>query len=214
MKHGFLIWLICYGTCAWLQGQAPPAQVTYDRASDSLILDSLRAAFGHNKIIPPSIELQALRALSHYPELRDVRVEFVFCRQKTAHSSMPKLRTLLRRAARRRYEVRISIEMPDFYFAGMQANLPYNAQIGVLGHELGHAVHYLQRGLGGLVLEAMRYGTSRKFVIRTEHETDQCTIDHGLGRQLLAWQQIARPLLERVGRGQNYMRPEEIETQL
>lgn len=191
-----------------------PARMHYDRAHDSLIIDSLRMAYGQHKRIPPSIELQALRALSHYPELREVAVEFVFCRQKTAHSSQPIISTLLHGARRRSYQVRISIAVPDFYEAGMQARLPYDAQIGVLGHELAHTLHYLQLGLVGLLVDGMRYGCSKRFVVRTEHQTDQAAIDHGLGWQLLAWQRIARPLLEQAGRGQNYMRPEEIEAQL
>jgi hypothetical protein len=215
MKWAWICWMALY--MIWgmqAQSQLPPARQEYDRRADSLILDSLRAAYGQHKLIPSSIELQALRALSHYPELHDVHVAFIFCKQKTAHSSQPKISSMLRAAGHRRYLVRVSIEVPDFMATGMQANLPYNAQIGVLGHELGHTVQYLARGFGGLLMDGLRYGTSSKFVIRTEHHTDQLTIDHHLGWQLLAWQRIARPLLERAGRGQNYMRPEEIEAQL
>jgi hypothetical protein len=194
--------------------QLPPARIAYDHEADRLILDSLRIAFGRDKTIPAQIELQALRALSHYPELGDVAVEFVFCVQQTAHSSQPVIGSMLHGAKRRRYQVRISTEVPDFYNAGMHTNLPYNAQIGVLGHELGHTVQYLQRGFLGLLCEGIRYGTSRKYVIHTEHHTDQLAIDHQLGWQLLAWARIAHPLLEQAGRGQNYMLPEEITVQL
>jgi hypothetical protein len=83
-----------------------------------------------------------------------------------------------------------------------------------LGHELAHVVYYLQLGLGGMLVEGSRYGTSLRYVIQAEHATDQCAIDHHLGWQLLAWQRIARPLLEQAGRGQNYMLPSEIEAQL
>ncbi len=209
--------LISMAALLWVgvaQAQVPSARVLYDREADCLILDSLRTAFGHKKTIPAQIELQALRALSHYPELRNVAVEFVFCVQKTAHSSQPVIGSMLRGAKRRRYQVRISIEVPDFYHAGMHANLPYNAQIGVLGHELGHTVQYLQRGFLGLLGDGIRYGSSGKYVIRTEHHTDQLAIDHQLGWQLLDWARIAHPLLEQAGRGQNYMLPDEIAAQL
>lgn len=205
--------MVLAGACT-LQGQAVGPMRTYDRADDSLQLADLRAEFGRHKTIPAEIELQALRALSHYPELRDVQVEFVFCKQKTAHSSQPKISSMFRAAKHRRYQIRVSTVVPDFYTAGMQSQLPYNAQIGVLGHELAHTTQYLQRGFLGLLGDGMRYGCSGNYVVRTEHHTDQVAIDHGLGWQLLAWSRIARPLLEQAGRGQNYMLPSEIEAQL
>lgn len=197
-----------------MSAQIPPLRPAYERAADSLVLDSLRAAFGQHKTIPPGIELQALRALSHYPELRETKVTFVLCKQKTAHSSQPKFRSLLRRRDQRSYQIRISVDVPEFYTAGMQQNLPYNAQIGVLGHELGHTAHYLRKNLFGILALGLRYGTSKRYVIRMEHQTDQTAIDHHLGWQLLTWARIARPLLEQAGRAQNYMRPEEIEARL
>lgn len=210
-----LILLLILGcACMQLLAQLPAICSAYSRADDSLILDSLRATFGKNKQIPAIVELQALRALSHYPELNDVKMEFIFCEQKTAHSSQPKISTMLRRACRRTYQIRISLQVPDYYIPASQLQLPYNAQIGVLGHELAHAVQYLQRGFWGLLADGIRYGTSGKYVVRTEHLTDQVAIDHHLGWQLLAWAQLAHPLLERAGRGQNYMLPSEIEAQL
>ena len=214
MKWILILLLMVGGAGKQLVAQLPDTCIAYSLADDSLILDSLRASFGHNKKIPPIVELQALRALSHYPELRYVNMDFVFCRQKTAHSSQPKISSLLRRASRRTYLIRISLHVPAFYLPGSQLKLPYNAQIGVLGHELAHAVQYLRRGLGGLLADGLRYGSSAKYVVCTEHLTDQIAIDHHLGWQLLAWAQIARPLLEQAGRGQNYMRPAEIEAQL
>ena len=211
MKLTWLKWIVSLllGFCGHsVEGQTV---FSYERANDSLILDSLRTAFGNKKILPASVELQTLRALSHYPELQDIQIEFVLCRQKTAHSSQPKISILLRSAKERHYQIKISTEVPDFFRDGMQSSLPYNAQIGVLGHELGHTVQYLRRRFFGLLCEGIRYGTSKKYVIATEHHTDEIAIDHGLGWQLLAWAKIARPMLEQAGRGQNYMLPEEIE---
>lgn len=214
MKRMLIVLWVVGCACMELVAQLPATCSAYSQVDDSLILDSLRATFGKDKQIPAIVELQALRALSHYPELKDVKMEFVFCEQKTAHSSQPKLSTMLRRATRRTYQIRISLLVPDFYIPGSQLKLPYNAQIGVLGHELAHAVQYLRRGFGGLLADGIRYGSSAKYVVQTEHLTDQVAIDHHLGWQLLAWAQIAHPLLEQAGRGQNYMLPSEIEAQM
>lgn len=184
---------------------------SYSRVSDSLILDSLRAEFGQNKIIAPGLELQALRALSHYPELKRIRIKFKLHRSKIAHSSQPGFATIWKPKNKRTYIVFVSTDVPDFYFQGMQWNLPYNAQVGVLGHELGHTTQYLNKRFLGLIWTGIKYGLSKRFVKRMEHETDQIAIHHELGWQLFDWSKIAHPLLEQAGRGQNYMLPEEIE---
>jgi hypothetical protein len=129
------LWFTCLG---WVNLSAQPYTDGFNRKADSLILDSLRFQFANNKTIPAAVEQQALRALSFYPELHDIKVEFVWVEYKTAHTSRPKISTLLRRRDRRTYQITISTSVPEFYIDGRQDRLPYNAQIGVLGHELGH----------------------------------------------------------------------------
>ena len=215
MRFCYLLILLLLGlSLTKLNAQSLEEKALYTRAADSLELSSLRQNYGISKIIPAEIELQALRALSHYPELTATKIRFKWYKSKTAHSSRPDFRTILRKRTKRTYVICISTEVPDFYFPGMQAQLPYNAQVGVLGHELGHTAKYLQTRFWGLLATGVRYSLSGKFVIATEHETDQTTIAHGLGWQLLAWSKIAHPLLEQAGRGQNYLLPAEIEAVL
>lgn len=206
-----LVLFACANFLLSLDAQNLPATELYTRSEDSLELDSLRLTYGQNKTIPKEIELQALRALSHYPELKAIKVRFKWYKNKTAHSSRPNFGTILRRKSKRTYVISVSTEVPNFYLLGMQKNLPYNAQVGVLGHELGHTIQYLEMRFFGLLGMGIKYSLSKKAVIKTEHATDHLTIAHGLGWQLLAWAQIAHPLLVQAGRGQNYLHPEEIE---
>lgn len=192
-------------------GELPLPKVSYDKIKDAMLLDSLRESCGQNKVLPPGFELQALRALSHYPELRDVSVEFVLCKSKIAHTSAPVFGSLLRRKSKRRYRVTISTETPPHREAGRLPNLSYNAQIGVLGHELAHTVDYLDRGFLNMIGLGIRYTFSKKTVREWENFTDSTAIQHNLGHQLLAWSREVRHLLEADGRGENYLSPWQIE---
>jgi hypothetical protein len=194
--------------------QAPPAPVRlYTGAADSLCLDSLRRAWPR-AVLPEGFELPALRALSHYPELQGVDIRFRFERNKTAHTSRPRLWGVLRRPAKRCYLIAISTRVPEFFTPGMLRNLPYNAQIGVLGHELAHTRQYLDLRLGALLREGIRYQTRAGHVQATEHLTDSIAIQHHLGYQLLAWSTHVRHLLREAGRDQNYLSPAEISAYL
>lgn len=185
--------------------------MAYDSAADALILDSLRTRFGQNKVLPEGYEAAALRALSHYPELSDVSVEFVFRKNPVSHSSRPHNGSLLGRKKRRRYLVIISTEVSELLEPGRLPYLSYNAQIGVLGHELAHTVDYLDRGLGNMLALGIRYSTSKKVAERWERFTDSTAIHHNLGHQLMAWSEEVHHILEAAGRGQNYLSPSEIE---
>lgn len=190
----------------------PPVQPAYDFVADSLIFDSLKATFGKNKVLPAGYELPALRALSHYPELREVPVAFVYRKNPVAHSSRPHNGSLLRGKKRRKYLVIISTDLKPELEPGMLKHLSYNAQIGVLGHELAHTVDYLDRGFGNIVGLGLRYATSKKVVQQWENFTDSTAIRHNLGYQLLAWSRETHHILEAVGRGQNYLTPTQIES--
>jgi hypothetical protein len=202
----------CLAVMGWMQvaaAQSPPPVPAYLPAADSLLLDSLRAAWPSVQL-PLGFELPALRALSHYPEFQGIDICFRFERNKTAHTSRPRLWGIWRRPARRCYLIAISTDVPDFFEPGMLRNLPYNAQIGVLGHELGHTCQYLDMRFGALVREGVRYQTRAAHVVHVEHLTDSIAIRHHLGYQLRTWSARVRPLLQQADRAQNYLSPEEI----
>ena len=64
--------------------------------------------------------------------------------------------------------------------------IPFNALVGVFGHELAHISDFQERGLFGMI-DVMFGNLSRKYLDRFEHGTDRRTIEHGLGFQLLEW---------------------------
>ena len=198
--------------------QLPNPRKTHIRAQDSLQLDQMKAKFGKNKILPQGYELQALIALSHYPALKEVPIKFVLQEAYIPLSSRPDPMTILLPWKKRKYLVVISTKSTNAFESILLQNLPYNGQIGVIGHELAHTVSYLDKSALQIARIGFDYATSDAFQKSFERATDLRTIQHGLGYQLLSMSEdisnkIQRiPALAReVGRTkENYLTPKEI----
>ena len=191
------------------QQNIPEPVKSYHFEEDAMRLEKLRALYGNNKVIPKRIEQQVLVALSHYPELIDVSIEFIIKKAKVAHTSSPIIKSLLRKKRKRRYKIIISTDVNEVLGPGLHANLSYNAKIGVIGHELGHTLYYKDKSSWQIITFAIKY-TSKKFRKQIENETDRIAIRHNLAYQLLEWSREAHDALEKAGRGDNYLTPTEI----
>lgn len=75
-------------------------------------------------------------------------------------------------------------------------NLPFNAQIGVIGHELGHVVEFSCMATIKIVEHAAS-NVSSKYIDHFEFKTDSICITHGLGYQLLAWSTYVRKVMHK-----------------
>ncbi|MFI3333594.1 MAG: hypothetical protein SNI51_01755 [Rikenellaceae bacterium] len=174
-------------------------------------VDSLRTIYGANKIFVEEFLEPTLIALSHYPELSESHIEFKYSTEATTMAARPKPLSML---WRRRYVVVIN---DNDSFDGIHlGDVPFNAQIGIIGHELAHIADYERHNLSGVVGILMRYSSkSRKALF--EREIDLATIERGLGWQLYDWAQFA--LDEHNGatahyrefKRTHYLSPEEIE---
>lgn len=171
--------------------------------------DSLLANYGKHKILPQNFEIQALIALSYYPELKEAHIEFRFQKTKSAHAARPDFWSIFKPKNKRKYIVFISPEVDEHLECSRLENLNYNAQIGVLGHELAHIADYAQRDFYGILAFGIRY-IFNKTIAKIETGTDISTIDHGLGYQLLAWSEAVHEMLEADGRGERYLKPDQI----
>lgn len=141
----------------------------------------LTSEFGENKELPPGYELQALLALSHYPELKSVRIKFIIDDVGIPLSSRPHWPSLLRSAKNRTYLVVIDSNIDGPRDALLLKNQPFNAQVGIIGHELSHTVYYLDRSFFGIAADAIcQFSDCR---INFERATDRRLISHGLGWQ-------------------------------
>ncbi|HLU89879.1 MAG TPA: hypothetical protein VKZ51_08615 [Cyclobacteriaceae bacterium] len=156
------------------------------------ILEATRSSlerFSVNKIIPDEIEEVTLLALSHFPELLDVKIDFQF-QNKIRGSVMqaqPKVGSLLFDSKdNRSYRIKISryLELLDEKLP--IEDLPEEVLLGWLGHELGHIMDYLDRSAVNLVAFGIRYISSNNFVTRAEVAADSHSVAKGLGAALVA----------------------------
>jgi hypothetical protein len=174
--------------------------------------DSLYPLYGKNKLLPAGYEHQALIALSHYPELIGVPVEFQLLETITPLESRPTvLSTLFRRANQRHYLVLISTKSVDWLDEILLDKMPFDAQVGVLSHELAHTVNFVDRSFPRMVRVALG-NLSDSYLNQFEYDTDQRTIDHGLGCELLQWSTYVYDKIpgEYKNGPERYMRPETI----
>ncbi len=144
-------------------------------------IDTLRKAHGWGKLIPEKYELQILVALSHYPELDLVPIEFIETPLTCTMMAQPRTKTLFD-GRNRTYIIFINNNKENTGF--LPSELSFNQFVGVVGHELGHLSYYAGRSPWQLIVDGIGYYFTdyrRQF----EAGTDYITLDHGLGWQLL-----------------------------
>lgn len=151
--------------------------------------------FAANKKLPEAIQSQVLRALSFYPELKNVHIIFRFRKRRTPLSSRPQVLSTFKKRKNRKYVITISTKSNKKLAPILFFNLPYNAQIGVLGHELGHITEYDTMRTGQLLTLIFKL-LNPKYTDEFEFNTDLIGINHGLGYQLYDWSEYVRSALD------------------
>ncbi|HEX7366050.1 MAG TPA: hypothetical protein VF273_03085 [Pelobium sp.] len=139
--------------------------------------------FAQNKKIPKVIERSVLIALSHYPELQETSIEFVFKKdiKKSVMQAQPKIVTLVAKKENRAYQINISAMFKLTHSATPIHQLPQNILIGWVGHELGHVMDYKSRNLFSLAQFGLGYLLSKKYLQKAERVADSYAVNHGLG---------------------------------
>jgi hypothetical protein len=177
-------------------------------------MDSLRSAYGYRKDLPEGFELQTLLALRHYPELAQTKIKFIINKAFIPLSSRPSVFSLLRKRDHRIYRVIISDKSLPQMENVLLKNLPFNAQVAIIGHELAHTAKYQTLNSYELMLTGILYFFG-SFRASMEKRTDLQTIEHGLGWQLLEYAEYVREVSGSSQRqidfmDKYYMSPEEI----
>lgn len=139
-----------------------------------------------NLVIPPNINKNAMIALKHFPELYDENIKFIVKPASFPLASRPAVLPLLFPWLQRKYLIIISNEAPLALKPIMYQNLPTEAQIGVLGHELAHTFYYFKRSNLEIIYTGMMY-LNKEFRKKFERATDVETIERGLGKELYQW---------------------------
>lgn len=157
----------------------------------------LKKEFGKNKRYPPQFEKQILIALSYYPELKNTSILF---RSRIRHATAITRSTwpgFFQSPKNREYVISISDSIEPMLMPILFKKLSFNAQVGVMGHELGHVVQYSAM----TTLQIVKYilcNISAKYIDRFEYGADAICIVHGLGYQLLEWSSFVRMKMNTV----------------
>lgn len=144
--------------------------------------DSLFKALGNKKKLPEEYEKQCLIALSYYPELENKKIIFKYRNIRTTMNCRPKLTSVFKK--QRVYNICIN-KKKDFKGIILK-DVPFNAQIGIIGHELAHITDYENKSSFEIIDTGIKYLIKKKKK-QYEQKIDQMTINKGLGWQLYDW---------------------------
>ncbi|MGW8121683.1 hypothetical protein ACV07N_03410 [Roseivirga echinicomitans] len=143
--------------------------------------------FGWKKKIPEEIRTAALIALSHYPELKGIKIEFRFAQKKnkSVMSARPSLRSIFSVMEERTYVIYVR---RSFVIDGKLMRieeLPQTILVGWIGHELGHVMDYKDRSVLSLIGFGIRYLILGKYIRAAERRADEFAVRHGLRDEIL-----------------------------
>jgi len=143
--------------------------------------------FRENKKIPKVIENEVLKALSFYPELQCVPIDFIFKQniKKSVMQAQPKINTMFSFRHNRAYRINISALFKLTNTAIPIHQIPADIMIGWIGHELGHIMDYHNRSVFGMIRFGFGYLFSTRYIQQAEKVADTYAVNHGLGQYII-----------------------------
>jgi len=144
-----------------------------------------------NKKLPEGFEEQASKALERFPELRNVPIRFKVKKSFATLKTRPTFISMFMPRGHRTYVIIISNKSADTLAPVLLAHLPYQAQVGIIGHELSHVSDFSKRTRWQCFKIAINHFSPR-YMDRLEFNTDLICIRHGLGKELETWSSYIR----------------------
>lgn len=220
---GLLTILFTFLLPAIVYSQLPHKDFTTNSFSEEQF-QLLKKEYGNRKQYPPQIEKQVLIALSYYPELKNVPINF---KMKPNHSPGFTRATwagVFERPYKRHFLIVISNSTEEILMPLIFNNISFNAQVGLIGHELGHVADFSPKTSLQLIRHAIK-SLSEKYVDSVEYNTDAICVAHGLGYQLLEWSANVRKKMNTINwqgpdyvhrkkKKERYMNPSTIESKM
>lgn len=148
--------------------------------------------FGNRKTLIEGYELQCLLALRYFPELKNTRINFVYKEALIPLSSRPNLFTMFGKRDQWKYRVIVSEKSTESMESILLKKLPFDAQVAILAHELGHTYHYQQYNFWQVLKFGLKYALDNDFRKTHEQSTDEIVIYRSLGWQLFEYAEYVR----------------------
>ncbi|HLP13764.1 MAG TPA: M48 family metalloprotease [Flavobacteriales bacterium] len=170
--------------------------------------------FFKNKIIPEKYREAILTALSHYPELKDARIEFRLTTDlKEAYATAPTFASIFQKPENRLYRINILEQASPPMEGALLKNCTLQCQVAVIAHELAHVKQFHERSRLELFSLLVSYmGKKSKKLI--ERNADILAIEHGFGSNLYAHANYIRSIPGYIQQhpelDENYLKPHEI----
>ena len=170
----------------------------------------------HHKI-PTSIEKRVKTALSYYPQLDNINIEFKLKKniKKSTMQARPTFDRFFKTKKKRKFLILIS---KNFKIAGKDfstLDIPDDIFIGWIGHELGHIMDYQHRNRLNLIWFGLKYLFSDNHIVEAERAADRFAVEHNMEKYILKTKNfilnhadITKKYKERIKR--YYLSPEEI----
>ena len=155
-------------------------------------LDSLKAIIGDNKGLPEGFAAAAAIAYSAYPQLKDVNIDMILTQEGAPMESSFNIWSLFGPRKSRQYRILLNDAQNTFFDPILLRALPFDAQVGILAHELGHVVYYHKLNLFQIGKWGLRYLRSDEFAATHERTTDLMPVYHGLGSQIYQYAHYVR----------------------
>jgi hypothetical protein len=180
--------------CNYIHAQTIQKEFYRDSIKNNLNLFS-------NKKFSKQLDNKAIEiALQYYSELSNTHIHFRVRKRKSPFSSRPSFSNIFKKKQHHVFIITISNKSTNQLENILFKNLSFNAQIGVIGHELSHIAHFQSMSFLKYCTKSLN-SVHKKNVDKSEYETDLKTIDHGLGFQLLSWSKEVRTKLNIQQRG-------------
>ena len=155
-------------------------------------LDSLKAIIGNDKGLPKGFEIAGAIAYSAYPELKDVNIDMILTQDGAPMESSLKIWSVLGPAKNRRYLVLLNDASNSYFDPILLRSLPFDAQVGILAHELGHIAYYNELNMFEFGKWGLNYLRNDEFRATHERTTDLMPVYHGLGSQIYQYAYFVR----------------------
>ena len=161
-------------------GVQPVQKVNKDTIQSNA--EKLKRRFGFKKKVPKEVLSNFYTAIGYYPELKNVNIKVRYGIIKTTMQCRPRWDFLFHKKKNRSYVIYIGNKLKSGNGI-LYKDLPLNAQIGVIGHELAHIIDYQRMNNLKMIQFGIDYLKSKKKK-EIENRTDLIAIHHGLGYQI------------------------------
>jgi hypothetical protein len=161
--------------------QTPVNNILFKQDGSNPALEFYKKEMFQNIVIPGEYEDACVLALSHYPELLNEKIEFVYSKGTYSMAARPVISSMFGNRKHRKY--RIYINTVSKSKGLLLTDVGFNAQVGIIGHELAHILDYSQKSSFGILLDGIGY-LFKSYRSKYEKKTDKTAIDRGLGWQL------------------------------